>query len=284
MAPFNATAQVSGFQRLELKPAVTCEYLAAAINITSVNASLLSSRGTIRSMWRLSSCPIIPASPSSVPPEAKTCALVLEKDKFQTNTTGAVELACEAAGTIDAVTFADFGTPTGSCATGFQINASCTSGPENPAKAVVEKQCLGKHSCMLHANVQEFGHQCLGVPKRLAVQVSCKAGHAPPPPTPPPLPLGPRHFDWSIVIPGGSSATVYVPLLAAEPDKVGITVSTAAGSEERRAVWQSGAFVQGADGVTGAAVDGDSVAFEIGSGEYNFQVREGAQLREEMDL
>ncbi len=277
MAPFDASLHASGFQRLLLKPAVTCEYLTAAINITFVNASVQSSRGLIRSMWRLSSCPDIPVFPAPPHPEPKTCALVLEKDKLQTNTTGSVELQCEAGGTIDAVLFADFGTPIGSCAKGFKINSSCTSDPKNPAKTIVEKQCLGKNSCVLKANVQTFGHQCLYVPKRLAVEVSCKAGHPPPTPTPP-LPLGPRHFDWSIMIPGGSNATVYVPLLAAEPDQVAIAVSTAAGSVERRSVWQSGGFVKGADAVTSAEVVGDSVAFQVRSGEFSFHVREGAQF------
>ena len=288
--PFNATAShASGWQQLLLKPAVTCEYLAADINITSVNASLLSSRGLIRSMWRLSNCPVVPAAspppPLPPPPTEKTCALVLEKDKYQTNTTGAVELSCKTAasdGTIDAVVFADFGTPSGSCTTGFRVNTSCTSDPEGSAKAVVEKYCLGKHSCVLHADVQSFGHQCLGVPKRLAVEVTCKAGPAPPlpprppPAPPPPPPRGPRVFDWSITIPGGSSATVHVPLLAAEPDQVAITVNTGGGSAEQRGVWRggdSGGFVPGVDGVTSAAVAGDSIAFEVLSGEYSFHLR-----------
>ena len=73
------------------------------------------------------------------------------------------------------------------------------------------------------------------------------------------VPIGPRHFSWSVVIPGGSTAQVHVPLLAAEPSGVTITVNVAGGGVERKAVWQAGQFVGGVDGVEAAAVDGDGV-------------------------
>ena len=286
MAPFNASAGPgygSGWARLLLRPAVSCEYLAAALNLSSVNATMLSSRGPISSAWRLASCPEsqIPATPSAPKPAVSTCALVLEKDKYQTNTSGRAHLNCGEGRLISAVTFANFGTPSGSCSTGFRANASCTdSDPEvGRSKAVVEKLCLGQQACSLDVDVQHFGSQCLGVPKRLAVQVACK--HAPPAPAPPapapapaPLPIGPRHFSWSIVIPGGSTAQVHVPLLAAEPSGVTITVNVAGGGVERKAVWQAGQFEGGVDGVEAAAVDGDSVAFSCGSGQYSFELSE----------
>jgi hypothetical protein len=277
-APYNASVRASGWQRLILKPAVSCEYLSADLNLTSVTAKVMTSRGLIQSSWQLISCPVIPAPPPPAKPQKLTCAVVLEKDKYQPNTTGEVTLNC-GAGVIDAVTFANFGTPTGSCETGFSANASCTdSDPEYPSKAIVEKLCLAKHSCTLEANVIVFGNQCFGVPKRLAVQVTCKASANPPPPTPPPaapLPLGPRHFDWHFMIPGGSTARVHVPLLATAASKITITSSIAGGTDSaRKLVYKAGSFVAGVDGVLSATVVGDSVAFECASGEYDFQLRE----------
>ena len=65
----------------------------------------------------------------------------------------------------------------------------------------------------------------------------------------------------------------HVPLLAAEPSAVTITVD-APGVAERKTVWESGRFVGGVEGVTSAAVAGDSIALECGSGRYSFELRE----------
>ena len=270
MAPLDAKALASGWRRLWLKPAVTCEYLSAQINLSSVNASLLSSRGVVSSRWTLASCPTIPTPPAPPPPQVKTCALELEKDKFQSNTTGSVTLDCGPGATISSVKFADWGTPDGSCATGFSVNTSCSRN----STAIVEQRCVGKEKCLLSADRKMFGDICLYVPKRLAVDVACAAGPTPPPPPAAPrLPLGPRSFDWVVEIPGGSTAAVHVPLLAAEPSAVTITVD-APGVAERKTVWESGRFVGGVEGVTGAAVAGDSIALECGSGRYSFELRE----------
>ena len=121
------------------------------------------------------------------------------------------------------------------------------------------------------------------------MEVMCKAGPAPPlpppppPAPPPPPPLVPRRFDWSVTIPSGSSATVHVPLLAAQPHQVAITVSTrGGGGAEQRGVRRGGGscgFVLGVNGVTSATVADDSIAFEVLSGEYSFHLRgeEGCQ-------
>jgi hypothetical protein len=51
-------------------------------------------------------------------------------------------------------------------------------------------------------------------------------------------------------------------------------MNAAAGSHKRKSVWGGVGFAPGADGVTGASVDGDSIAFRVESGEYSFQLRE----------
>lgn len=43
------------------------------------------------------------------------CSVVLEKDKYQPNTTGVMHLSCGMDEQIAEVLFADFGTPSGSC-------------------------------------------------------------------------------------------------------------------------------------------------------------------------
>jgi len=117
-----------------------------------------------------------PPTPPPAPTPAVTCGMVLEKDRFQTNTTGLLTLDCGAGSVVAAVAFADFGTPGGSCAGGggFRSNASCTDA--GGAAAVVNAACAGKRGCTLSADVRTFTDPCAGVPKRLAVAVSCSPG------------------------------------------------------------------------------------------------------------
>ena len=206
------------------------------------------------------------------------CSVVLEKDKYQTNTTGTMHLDCGSGAYIGSVLFADFGTPSGSCGGGgagggpaantFAINETCTT---PGSKAIVEATCVGGQSCDITVNVKQFGDRCLYVPKRLAAAVSC-VPHATPPPAPRPG-IGPRAFDWNVSVPIGSAATVHVPLLGASASAVDITVDATQGGT-RRPVWSHGAFVAGSDGVLEARALGDAVAFSCVSGSYRFEMRD----------
>jgi hypothetical protein len=135
-APDNAAAFGSGWRNLVLQPKVTCEFINGPPEaiLTNVNASVATSIGLVASSWRLNSCPApsptpAPSVPTPAPPgSAHTCGLVLEKDKFQPNTTGILDLNCgPTMGGIDTILFADFGIPDGSCTTGFTVNSSCSS-------------------------------------------------------------------------------------------------------------------------------------------------------------
>jgi len=77
-------------------------------------------------------------------------------------------LACPPGTVISQVTFASFGSPTGTC--GKYILGTCHAGS---SKWVVESQCLLKQSCEIYPNVHEFGDPCFATPKTFAAQVVC---------------------------------------------------------------------------------------------------------------
>jgi hypothetical protein len=97
-----------------------------------------------------------------------------------------VVLNCTGNGTIAAVSFAAIGTPAGNC--GNFSEGTCTGQP-SAAKAYVAKQCVGKRSCSLRADINTFNSgkdPCYGVAKRIAVSVTCSTPQLPSPPPPPP--------------------------------------------------------------------------------------------------
>jgi parallel beta-helix repeat protein len=95
-------------------------------------------------------------------------------------------LSCPS-GTISKVVFASYGRPRGAC--GSYAQRSCHSAT---SRSAVEKACLGKADCTLRADNTTFGDPCVGVDKRLYVQIECAAGGtgSPPPPAPAPAPDG----------------------------------------------------------------------------------------------
>ena len=70
-----------------------------------------------------------------------------------------------------------------------------------------------------------------------------------------------RIFTLEVSIPVNSMARVSVPL----PGPANVTIR-----ESGRVVWEGGAYVPGADAITGANRDGDYVTFNVGSGSYAF--------------
>ena len=79
---------------------------------------------------------------------------------------------------ISSITFASFGTVTGSCGHGASAppntfkKGSCDS---RTSKTVLEKLCVGKAACEVAINVHTFGEPCHLVHKKLAWDVDCKA-------------------------------------------------------------------------------------------------------------
>jgi len=83
---------------------------------------------------------------------------------------GTATLSCPAGKTITSVTYASYGTPSGSC--GSFADGSCKA---SSSVALVSNACVGKASCTVAANNATFGDPCAGVVKRLNVQAVCGA-------------------------------------------------------------------------------------------------------------
>ena len=80
-------------------------------------------------------------------------------------------LTCPDGQIIQAITFASFGTPTGSC--GSFMASDC-----NAASSVssIEALCAGRSTCTITASNGSFGDPCHGTTKHLDVEASCVVG------------------------------------------------------------------------------------------------------------
>jgi len=77
-------------------------------------------------------------------------------------------------GVITDITFASYGTPTGSCGN-FAIGECHASSSLSEVLAV----CLGKSSCTMLSHNDVFGDPCVGTPKHLYIQATCGANACP---------------------------------------------------------------------------------------------------------
>jgi hypothetical protein len=91
-----------------------------------------------------------------------------------------VTLTCPTGQIIDSITFASFGTPTGSCGSFATSDCDATS-----STSVVQSLCVGQSSCTFTASNGTFGDPCHGTTKHMDVQASCVTG------TPTPTMKGP---------------------------------------------------------------------------------------------
>ncbi len=91
-----------------------------------------------------------------------------------------VTLTCPTGQIIDSITFASFGTPTGSCGSFATSDCNATS-----SVSVVQSLCVGQSSCTFTASNGSFGDPCHGTTKHMDVQASCVTG------TPAPTMMGP---------------------------------------------------------------------------------------------
>eukprot|EP00164_Ancoracysta_twista_P006265 GFYU01008705.1.p1 GENE.GFYU01008705.1~~GFYU01008705.1.p1 ORF type:complete len:1064 (-),score=338.26 GFYU01008705.1:1031-4144(-) len=169
----------------------------------------------------------------------KTCDLVDEH--------AAVSLSCGAS-VISDVTFASFGTPSGSC-------PSLTTGTCNSAKSmdVVKAACLGKSSCTVDAEIQTFDgvDPCYGTKKQLAVAVTCKQR-----PT----------LVMNVIVPPNTVADVVVPLPAGvSADSVTIVCGSTV-------VFEHGAFKPNTESVTDAVTTDGAVFVSVLSGHYDLSL------------
>jgi predicted Ser/Thr protein kinase len=93
-------------------------------------------------------------------------------ESFSQNKTFVMQ--CPAGGSIATINFADYGTPSGSCATGYSSNSMCTSTTTvNPIVAA----CVGQNSCSFDISNEQFGGDpCEMTPKYFVAQYTCDFG------------------------------------------------------------------------------------------------------------
>ena len=232
-----------GWQRLRLAPGVWASAANTSVcsNLSFIDASVDTIRGRAAASW---SC------------ENGGGACDVEAEK------GVVNIVCPNRGdTITKINFASYGTPTGDCKSGFKQDSSCNS---NSSVSVVEKACIGKHSCAVSADSTTFGGDpCFDTLKKLAVSAECSGSTE-----------SVLKFSYDVSVPVGSTATVVLPTFGSSPTDAAVAID-----ESGQPVWEKGAFQPGSapTGVTGASAGKDSaggptVEIEIGSGNYNFQL------------
>jgi hypothetical protein len=157
---------VTGVKPIGVELVNSQRYLAMAVGSGSYHFS---------SNWSPPPFPTPPPSPPPPPPTpaptpaAVKCAKVPEV--YHAPTT--VWLGgCAAGKTIDKITFASWGTPTGDCASGFKIDPKCN---DPDTTDIISKLCIGKAECAVPVSRGEFGKDpCLDTAKWLAVSVLCQ--------------------------------------------------------------------------------------------------------------
>jgi len=157
-------------------------------------------------------------------------------------------LSCPGSGNvITAITFASFGTSTGTCGS-FVVDPTCNA---SNTTSIVQSLCVGKEACTIPVSDDLYGDPCYGTVKWLNVQATCAA-------TP---------FLYSVSVPVNARATVVFPLGAASASAV--TITEGAGGA---IVFTKGAYVPGVAGVMGAGVipNATAIGVAVGSGQYDF--------------
>ncbi len=84
---------------------------------------------------------------------------------------GSATLTCPEGQIIDAVVFASYGTPSGSCGSFAAGECNATS-----SESMVQSLCMGRRACTVPATNGAFGDPCNSTAKSLAVEVSCVVG------------------------------------------------------------------------------------------------------------
>jgi hypothetical protein len=159
--------------------------------------------------WLSTTAPAPPPPPPPPPGPPSTCKVAAENAN--------ANLGCPAGQKITAVTFASFGNPTGSCATGFKLG-SCNAGD---SISMVISLCVGKNTCAVPATNTRFkGDPCNGTLKILAAQVKCGASASA---SAPALGLAASAAPWSVktdvpVVVLATTTTTTPPPLPPRPD------------------------------------------------------------------
>jgi len=163
-----------------------------------------------------------------------------------------VTFACGPNNPIKDFTFVSYGTPIGSCQSGFK-KGSCDLAS---AAALVAKTCVGKTSCQIPVSNDFFGQDpCFGTRKNFDAAMVCT--------TTPQM-----YFELTIVIPFGSTAAVNVPIVPSiHQTKANIEIS-----EGGKVVWQNQKYIPGAPGISSGMFNaqGTGVTVVASAGKYTF--------------
>lgn len=164
------------------------------------------------------------------------------------------QLGCPG-GVVTGIAFASFGTPTGTCASGFSKGAC----DDVNTTAKVAAQCMGMASCSIPVTTDFFGEPCFNVLKHLSVTLNCSTPAASIPP-----------LELKVNVPTNGKATVRLPFPASvSPSQVTIT-------ESGVVVWNKGTFVPtlGITGITPGVFDLPkglaTLDVEVLSGNFDF--------------
>jgi alpha-L-rhamnosidase len=156
-------------------------------NLTRASGSYESIRGTVAVDWAaevgafvlLATVPANAAAEVRLPfPPGTAAGALLATDGAPRQTCAAdapensnVVFSCPG-GVISNVAFASFGTPVGTCASGFKVGA-CNAANST---AVVTAACVGQSSCTVTTTDAAFGDPCSGTPKKFSASVTCNGG------------------------------------------------------------------------------------------------------------
>jgi len=199
-------------------------------NITSASGQTRTPFGTVEVDWFIAS--------------SSSCAIANEQET--------ATVACPS-GVITSVD-AFYGTPTGSCSTGFKAG-SCNS---SNAYADVYKACIGKASCSIPVSNDYFGGDpCLNTVKHFSMTVTCSTASSNP------------TFSLRVTVPVGQNNTMVnipiVPNLKQSSQNIRITEGTTE-------VWSNSKYVPGTPGVYAASLNpsGQGITVTVGAGNYKF--------------
>jgi hypothetical protein len=158
--------------------------------------------------------------------------------------------------TIQGIVSAFYGTPLGTCITGFskgQCNAA-------DAAAIVSKECVGKGMCSFVVSNDFFGGDpCFGTAKQFAGAISCADDVS-----------QPKYF-LNVIVPPGASADILIPVISSFNQTAQSIVIT----ESQGLVYNAQKYVPGVPGISGARVNmmGNGIIIQASSGNYTFHSR-----------
>lgn len=227
--------QGTGWSQMRVEPAVA----ALSSRISTATGSIDSPVGLFESSWDNGDA-------------AGVCVANVAENTDATFTCLGPDGTLQPGHVFTGVEFASFGTPTGSCSSGF-ANSTCNANTSVPLLAAA---CVGKNKCSISVSDDVFGDPCYDVVKHFNARLAGSCEQV--------------VIQQAVTFPANTAGAIVVAVGNA---------STATISESGTTVWVAGAYVPGVAGITGARAVTSGVEFSVGSGEFLFHaLGEGASL------